>query len=176
MSWINSVESSKNVLLIFQMHKTILRGSSLPQLPRCTTCCDLYHCPFCQSSTFKPTYRCKVQSHVIRHIQRAVSHEGKVCIQHFVQVIGEIIVIWIEPIILLLHILCSLDAKLSVLGYIILRCGLKCKSQLHYHCVHCQRIVMRRGPFVKHLRLCKNRKPDVMARLTLAQVQHPWSS
>ncbi|XP_075880365.1 uncharacterized protein LOC142886952 isoform X2 [Nelusetta ayraudi] len=112
------------------MHITIQEGSSLPELQRCTTCCDLYHCPYCQSSLFKPTYLCKVKSHVEGHFKRAVSHEG----------------------------------------YTILRCGLQCKSQLHYHCVHCQATVLRRESFVKHLRVCKNKQPAVKASATVAQV------
>ncbi|XP_061573571.1 uncharacterized protein LOC133440346 isoform X2 [Cololabis saira] len=104
------------------MHITIQRGSSLPELQRCRTCCDQYHCPFCQSSLFHPTKLSKVKSHLEAHFKRAMSHEG----------------------------------------YTIHRCGLQCKSDLHYHCIHCQSILIRRADFIKHLALCKAKHPAVI--------------
>ncbi|XP_034095094.1 uncharacterized protein LOC117561664 isoform X1 [Gymnodraco acuticeps] len=58
------------------MHITIREGRSLPDLQRCTTCCNDFHCPFCVSRLFSPTKHCKVKSHLESHFQRAVLHEG----------------------------------------------------------------------------------------------------
>ncbi|CAM4720373.1 unnamed protein product [Leuciscus chuanchicus] len=40
-------------------------------------------------------------------------------------------------------------------GYTIHRCGLHCRPQLHYHCIHCQSMLFRKSDFIKHLSLCK---------------------
>ncbi|XP_023135242.1 uncharacterized protein LOC111574730 isoform X2 [Amphiprion ocellaris] len=58
------------------MHITIQRGRSLPQLNRCSTCCDMYHCPFCCSTLFRPQRFSKVRSHLDSHFNRAVVHQG----------------------------------------------------------------------------------------------------
>ncbi|XP_042602578.1 hepatitis A virus cellular receptor 1-like [Cyprinus carpio] len=76
---------------------SIQRGCNLPALNRCTSCCSLFHCPFCISDFFKPSKK----------------------------------------------------------NYTIHRCGLGCVSQLHYHCVYCSSIKIRRDNFVAHLKGCK---------------------
>ncbi|XP_048037457.1 uncharacterized protein LOC125262681 [Megalobrama amblycephala] len=94
---------------------SVQRGCNLPALNRCTSCCSLFHCPFCNSDFFKPSKKSKVQTHLKLHFSRAVVHED----------------------------------------YTIHRCGLGCVSQLHYHCVYCYSIKIRRDNFVAHLKGCK---------------------
>ncbi|KAI7802037.1 hypothetical protein IRJ41_021085 [Triplophysa rosa] len=52
-------------------HKTIQEGRSFPQLKKCTTCCQDFHCPFCSFSLFHPTKLSKVKSHLESHLKRA---------------------------------------------------------------------------------------------------------
>ncbi|XP_076145003.1 deaminated glutathione amidase isoform X1 [Alosa pseudoharengus] len=40
-------------------------------------------------------------------------------------------------------------------GYTIHRCGLGCRPQLHYHCIYCQSMLLRKEDFDKHLVWCK---------------------
>ncbi|KAJ7989980.1 hypothetical protein DPEC_G00310110 [Dallia pectoralis] len=58
------------------MHITIQKGRSLPELERCTTCCNVFHCPFCSSTLFHSTKLSKVRTHLESHFSRAVLHEG----------------------------------------------------------------------------------------------------
>ncbi|XP_029954677.1 zinc finger protein 224-like [Salarias fasciatus] len=58
------------------MHITVQRGRSLPELIRCTTCCSSYHCPFCSTAMFQPHKMSKVRTHLNSHFKRAVLHEG----------------------------------------------------------------------------------------------------
>ncbi|KAJ4941148.1 hypothetical protein JOQ06_027435, partial [Pogonophryne albipinna] len=57
------------------MRISIQEGRSLPDLQRCTTCCNDFHCPFCVSGLFSPTKHSKVKSHLESHFHRAVLHE-----------------------------------------------------------------------------------------------------
>lgn len=66
----------KFILFCLQNHITIQRGSALPPLEQCTTCCRNFHCPFCASSIFKPTRRDKLNSHIKIHFKKAVVHGG----------------------------------------------------------------------------------------------------
>ncbi|KAG9280318.1 hypothetical protein AMEX_G3008 [Astyanax mexicanus] len=45
--------------------------------------------------------------------------------------------------------------------YTIHRCGLKCRPQLHYHCIHCQSTLSRKADFIKHVSLCKEKDSSV---------------
>ncbi|XP_041844142.1 uncharacterized protein LOC121641866 [Melanotaenia boesemani] len=58
------------------MHITIQEGRTLPDLKRCSTCCNNFHCPFCRSALFHPTKLSKVKTHLQSHFNRAVLHEG----------------------------------------------------------------------------------------------------
>nr|XP_033933765.1 uncharacterized protein LOC117441855 [Pseudochaenichthys georgianus] len=58
------------------MHVTIREGRSLPDLQRCTTCCEDFHCPFCASTVFQSARLSKVKAHLESHFNRAVLHEG----------------------------------------------------------------------------------------------------
>ncbi|KAI4795305.1 hypothetical protein KUCAC02_031508 [Chaenocephalus aceratus] len=58
------------------MHITIREGRSLPDLQRCTTCCEDFHCPFCASTVFQSAKLSKVKAHLESHFNRAVLHEG----------------------------------------------------------------------------------------------------
>ncbi|XP_034055087.1 uncharacterized protein LOC117534923, partial [Gymnodraco acuticeps] len=58
------------------MHITIREGRSLPDLQRCTTCCEDFHCPFCASNVFQSAKLSKVKAHLESHFNRAVLHEG----------------------------------------------------------------------------------------------------
>ncbi|KAK6324646.1 hypothetical protein J4Q44_G00039880 [Coregonus suidteri] len=57
-----------------KLHVTVLEGTSLPPLQRCTTCCSYYHCPYC--TFFKPARRTKTIQHIRCHLARAVCHKG----------------------------------------------------------------------------------------------------
>ncbi|KAM4614833.1 uncharacterized protein ACJ7VT_010072 isoform 1-T1 [Polymixia lowei] len=57
-----------------QLHVTIQRGKSLPDVEKCSKCCQLYHCPFCKPDVFKPTKLSKVKLHLDLHFTRAVMH------------------------------------------------------------------------------------------------------
>ncbi|CAL9685229.1 unnamed protein product [Knipowitschia caucasica] len=57
------------------MDITIQKGSSLPELNRCTDCCSLFHCPFCGPAWFLPNKKSRVQAHMNLHFNRAVKHE-----------------------------------------------------------------------------------------------------
>ncbi|KAJ4948554.1 hypothetical protein JOQ06_020087, partial [Pogonophryne albipinna] len=57
------------------MHISIQEGRSLPDLQRCTTCCNDFHCPFYVSGLFSPTKHSKVKSHLESHFHRAVLNE-----------------------------------------------------------------------------------------------------
>uniref|UniRef100_A0A9J7Y4U2 SAP domain-containing protein n=1 Tax=Cyprinus carpio carpio TaxID=630221 RepID=A0A9J7Y4U2_CYPCA len=57
-----------------EKHISIQRGSALPLLIQCTTCCRNFHCPFCDASIFKPTRRNKLTSHMKIHFKKAVVH------------------------------------------------------------------------------------------------------
>ncbi|KAI7811593.1 hypothetical protein IRJ41_002636 [Triplophysa rosa] len=54
---------------------SIQRGCKVPTLSKCTSCCSLYHCPFCSTSFYKPSKKCKVQTHLQLHFSRAVVHD-----------------------------------------------------------------------------------------------------
>ncbi|KAJ4923109.1 hypothetical protein JOQ06_021353 [Pogonophryne albipinna] len=58
------------------MHITIREGRSLPDLQRCTTCCEDFHCPFCASNVFQSAKLSKVKAHLESHFNRAVLHEA----------------------------------------------------------------------------------------------------
>ncbi|XP_022074845.2 uncharacterized protein LOC110969121 [Acanthochromis polyacanthus] len=58
------------------MHITIQRGTTLPTLKRCSTCCNDYHCPFCCTTLFRPQKFSKVRCHLDSHFNRAVVHQG----------------------------------------------------------------------------------------------------
>ncbi|KAI7811651.1 hypothetical protein IRJ41_008045 [Triplophysa rosa] len=53
---------------------SIQRGCKVPTLSKCTSCCSLYHCPFCGTSFYKPSKKCKVQTHQL-HFSRTVVHD-----------------------------------------------------------------------------------------------------
>lgn len=40
-------------------------------------------------------------------------------------------------------------------GYTIHRCGLGCRAQLHYHCIYCESMLLRKEDFERHLIVCK---------------------
>lgn len=66
-----------------EKHISIQRGSALPLLIQCTTCCRNFHCPFCDASIFKPTRRNKLTSHMKIHFKKAVVHgAGNPCFYH----------------------------------------------------------------------------------------------
>nr|XP_055043934.1 uncharacterized protein LOC129430597 [Misgurnus anguillicaudatus] len=96
---------------------SIQRGREFPTLEKCTSCCSLYHCPFCSTVFYKPSKKSKLLSHLQLHFSRAVIHDD----------------------------------------YTIHRCGLSCRTKLHYHCVYCSSIVFRRDNFEAHLKGCKIR-------------------
>ncbi|KAM9843434.1 uncharacterized protein ACBR49_012641 isoform 2-T2 [Aulostomus maculatus] len=55
---------------------TIQRGRHLPAVKKCTSCCSMYHCPFCSASFYKPSKESKLHHHLKLHFSRAVVHEG----------------------------------------------------------------------------------------------------
>ncbi|XP_059402932.1 HMG domain-containing protein 3-like [Carassius carassius] len=60
----------------------VFKKGSCPVISRCTRCCNLYHCPFCE--TYKTTSQLSIDCHVENHLKLAVHHDGistyyKVC-------------------------------------------------------------------------------------------------
>lgn len=45
---------------------------------------------------------------------------------------------------------------LNVVDFTIHRCGLQCRKGLHYHCLYCAGMLLRRDTFEHHLQHCKN--------------------
>ncbi|XP_028971887.2 zinc finger protein 16 isoform X2 [Esox lucius] len=56
-------------------HHSIVPDNSQPSLPRCTTCCKLFHCPLCLQ--FKPTALSRLKRHINVHLKNALSFKGK---------------------------------------------------------------------------------------------------
>ncbi|XP_046901795.1 uncharacterized protein LOC124484756 isoform X2 [Hypomesus transpacificus] len=59
-----------------QRHITCLQFGESPRIDKCTTCCSLYHCPFCQPSVFKPNEFHRIVPHIQTHQSRAIHHDG----------------------------------------------------------------------------------------------------
>ncbi|XP_004557974.2 uncharacterized protein LOC101482050 [Maylandia zebra] len=59
-------------------HVSIRKGSSIPALQKCNTCCSpgKFHCPFCSPEIFKPTNRPSLRIHLDSH-QREAFETGK---------------------------------------------------------------------------------------------------
>ncbi|XP_019899426.2 uncharacterized protein LOC105021035 isoform X2 [Esox lucius] len=56
-------------------HITSFRVGETPKIKPCTTCCSLYHCPFCQPSAFKPNEFHRVIPHIQSHLRSAVQND-----------------------------------------------------------------------------------------------------
>ncbi|XP_065132856.1 uncharacterized protein [Paramisgurnus dabryanus] len=64
-------------------------------------------------------------------------------------------------------------------GYTIHRCGLDCRPKWHYHCIHCNSMLIRRQDFMKHLSFCKGKHPDTsttIPALATSAIPAPASS
>ncbi|XDV46877.1 hypothetical protein PO909_016686 [Leuciscus waleckii] len=61
-------------------------------------------------------------------------------------------------------------------GYTIHRCGLHCRPQLHYHCIHCQSMLFRKSDFIKHLSLCKEDHSAITSTLPATTIQDPTTT
>ncbi|XP_069051148.1 succinate-semialdehyde dehydrogenase, mitochondrial isoform X2 [Lepisosteus oculatus] len=57
------------------LHRSILRMGEEPAISRCTTCCKLFHCPFCNMNKFKPTTEKHVKKHIDIHFKKALCFE-----------------------------------------------------------------------------------------------------
>nr|XP_043868444.1 uncharacterized protein LOC122758369 [Solea senegalensis] len=57
------------------LHTSIFKSNSPPQVTRCTVCCSHFHCPLCATDIYKPRCRAKVQKHFELHIKNAVHHK-----------------------------------------------------------------------------------------------------
>lgn len=64
--------------LCLQMHQSIVLAGVKQLIPKCTSCCKLYHCPLCPS--LKPMTEKKVQAHWKVHIKNAIFFEGKMSV------------------------------------------------------------------------------------------------
>ncbi|XP_066572015.1 succinate-semialdehyde dehydrogenase, mitochondrial isoform X2 [Amia ocellicauda] len=62
-------------LLPTSLHRTILKVGEEPIIRRCTTCCKLFHCPFCNMNRFKPTTEKHVKKHIDTHFKKAARFE-----------------------------------------------------------------------------------------------------
>nr|XP_043887121.1 uncharacterized protein LOC122772864 isoform X1 [Solea senegalensis] len=56
-------------------HITCQLRDQLPKLEKCSSCCSLFHCPFCSTRIFKPRVKNKVLKHLEGHVRRAVQHK-----------------------------------------------------------------------------------------------------
>ncbi|KAJ8000808.1 hypothetical protein DPEC_G00184160 [Dallia pectoralis] len=56
-------------------HITCFQVGETPKIQQCTTCCSLYHCPFCQPSAFKPNEFHRVIPHIQSHLRGAVQND-----------------------------------------------------------------------------------------------------
>ncbi|TRY56113.1 hypothetical protein DNTS_015245 [Danionella cerebrum] len=57
------------------MHVTILKKGKLPEISRCTRCCNLYHCPFCER--YKTSAKFSLDYHIGNHLKMALQHAGQ---------------------------------------------------------------------------------------------------
>ncbi|XP_030582201.1 uncharacterized protein LOC115778281 [Archocentrus centrarchus] len=59
--------------LQLNFHVSIQKGSSIPPLQKCKTCCSpgKFHCPFCSPEIFKPTDRPSLKIHLDSHRREA---------------------------------------------------------------------------------------------------------
>lgn len=55
---------------------TIQKGDSLPEIKRCTDCCSSFHCPFCSTTSYRPTGKARVKLHLKIHFNRSVRYGG----------------------------------------------------------------------------------------------------
>ncbi|XP_039601812.1 uncharacterized protein LOC120524049 [Polypterus senegalus] len=62
-------------------HVTVLKSGRQSQITKCTTCCSLYHCPFCKPTVYKPNQLYAVQIHLQNHLNLAVRHEDYVIVK-----------------------------------------------------------------------------------------------
>ncbi|KAL1023836.1 hypothetical protein UPYG_G00046940 [Umbra pygmaea] len=58
-----------------KQHITSFRVGETPKIQACTTCCSLYHCPFCQPSAFKPNGFHRIIPHIQSHLRSAVQND-----------------------------------------------------------------------------------------------------
>lgn len=97
MHGLHSLSLINNIYFSLQRHITIQKASELPQLQQCKTCCNNFHCPFCESSVFKPTRQDKVKAHLQSHIKKAVTHEGMNILSYLLTYICKKIVCKVLP-------------------------------------------------------------------------------
>ncbi|XP_026088403.1 leucine-rich repeat extensin-like protein 1 isoform X2 [Carassius auratus] len=58
------------------MHTTVLRKGEKITIEQCISCCDKYHCPFCETWVYKPVDLYSVTKHVQDHLKTAVREEA----------------------------------------------------------------------------------------------------
>ncbi|XP_014050138.1 uncharacterized protein [Salmo salar] len=58
-----------------KQHITSFRVGESPKIQPCTTCCSLYHCPFCRPSSFKPNELHRIIPHIQSHLKSAVQND-----------------------------------------------------------------------------------------------------
>ncbi|XP_038837894.1 uncharacterized protein LOC120035156 [Salvelinus namaycush] len=58
-----------------KQHITSFRVGETPKIQPCTTCCSLYHCPFCRPSAFKPNELHRIIPHIQSHLKSAVQND-----------------------------------------------------------------------------------------------------
>ncbi|XP_055004348.1 uncharacterized protein LOC110158511 isoform X2 [Boleophthalmus pectinirostris] len=57
------------------VHITVQRGDSLPDLEKCSDCSNI-HCPFCSTKMFRPSKKSRVVEHLKKHFNYSVKFEG----------------------------------------------------------------------------------------------------
>lgn len=53
-------------------HVTCFPIGESPKVEQCTSCCSLYHCPFCQPSVFKPSEYHRIIPHLQSHLKSTI--------------------------------------------------------------------------------------------------------
>lgn len=137
---------------------SIRKGSSIPALQKCNTCCSpgKFHCPFCSPEIFKPTNRPSLRIHLDSH-QREAFETGSM-FQNFKFKLKQLI-----P---------NHDVYIfSVSEYTFHRCRLQCRSQAHYHCLYCKATVIRRKTFHSHLSFCSEQQQRRVRKLSKLQAE-----
>ncbi|XP_053482607.1 uncharacterized protein LOC128608697 [Ictalurus furcatus] len=63
------------------IHATVLKKGGRPLISRCTRCCKLYHCPFCETYVNKSASLLSFKNHVENHFRLAVQHDDFVIVK-----------------------------------------------------------------------------------------------
>ncbi|XP_067301220.1 uncharacterized protein [Pseudorasbora parva] len=63
------------------MHVSVLKKGESIKINQCRSCCDKYHCPFCETWVYKPRELYSVAKHVEHHLQTAIEEDDFIIIR-----------------------------------------------------------------------------------------------